>query len=58
MVKEHDFIAIGGGSGGFNAARVARQYSDNVAIVDGASELGGLCVFARLHAFENADLLR
>ena len=46
MVKEHDFIAIGGGSGGFNAARVARQYSDNVAIVDGASELGGLCVCA------------
>ena len=44
MVKEHDFIAIGGGSGGFNAARVARQYSDNVAIVDGARELGGLCV--------------
>ena len=43
MVKEHDFIAIGGGSGGFNAARVARQYSDNVAIVDGATELGGLC---------------
>ena len=44
MVKEHDFIAIGGGSGGFNAARVARQYSDNVAIVDGATELGGLCI--------------
>ncbi len=42
--KEHDFIAIGGGSGGFNAARVARQYSDNVAIVDGAKELGGLCI--------------
>ena len=44
MAKEHDFIAIGGGSGGFNAARVARQYSDNVAIVDGATELGGLCI--------------
>ncbi len=44
MTNEHDFIAIGGGSGGFNAARVARQYSDNVAIVDGASELGGLCI--------------
>ena len=44
MAKEHDFIAIGGGSGGFNAARVARQYSDNVAIVDGANELGGLCI--------------
>ena len=44
MAKEHDFIAIGGGSGGFNAARVARQYSDNVAIVDGATVLGGLCI--------------
>ncbi len=44
MVKEHDFIAIGGGSGGFNAAKVARQYSGNVAIVDGATELGGLCI--------------
>ena len=44
MIKEHDFIAIGGGSGGYNAARVARQYSDNVAIIDGAKELGGLCI--------------
>ncbi len=44
MLKEYDFIAIGGGSGGFNAARVARQYSDKVAIVDGAEILGGLCI--------------
>ena len=44
MIKEHDFIAIGGGSGGYNAAQVARQYSDNVAIIDGAKELGGLCI--------------
>ena len=44
MTKEYDFIAIGGGSGGFNAARVARQYSDRVAIIDGAETLGGLCI--------------
>ena len=44
MTKEYDFIAVGGGSGGFNAARVAREYSDKVAIVDGAEELGGLCI--------------
>lgn len=44
MEKEYDFIAIGGGSGGFNAARVARQYSDKVAVIDGAKELGGLCI--------------
>ena len=44
MTKEYDFIAIGGGSGGFNAARVARNYTDSVAVIDGAQELGGLCI--------------
>ncbi|MCH6258842.1 dihydrolipoyl dehydrogenase [Puniceicoccaceae bacterium K14] len=44
MEKEYDFIAIGGGSGGFNAARVARQYTDKVAVIDGAETLGGLCI--------------
>lgn len=44
MIKEYDFIAIGGGSGGFNAARVARKYTESVAVIDGASELGGLCI--------------
>ncbi len=44
MDKEYDFIAIGGGSGGYNAARVARGFSDKVAIVDSAKELGGLCI--------------
>lgn len=43
-MKTYDFIAIGGGSGGFNAARVARGYSDKVAVIDGAEELGGLCI--------------
>ncbi|MDQ8203719.1 dihydrolipoyl dehydrogenase [Pelagicoccus sp. SDUM812003] len=43
-MKEYDFIAIGGGSGGFNAARVARGFSDNVAVIDGARQLGGLCI--------------
>ncbi len=44
MTKEYDFIAIGGGSGGFNAARVARNNTDSVAVIDGAQELGGLCI--------------
>lgn len=44
MTKEFDFIVIGGGSGGYAAARTARQYTDSVAIVDGAEELGGLCI--------------
>ncbi len=43
-MKEYDFIAIGGGSGGFNAARIARSYSESVAVIDGAETLGGLCI--------------
>lgn len=39
-----DFIAIGGGSAGFNAARVAADLGQKVAIIDGAPELGGLCI--------------
>lgn len=44
MIKEYDFIAIGGGSGGYAAARVARESTGSVAIVDGAEQLGGLCI--------------
>ncbi len=42
--KTFDFIVIGGGSAGFNAARVAADLGKSVAIVDGARELGGLCI--------------
>ncbi len=45
MDKQHfDYIVIGGGSGGFAAARTAREVFERVAIVDGAKELGGLCI--------------
>lgn len=44
MSKHFDFIVIGGGSGGYAAARTAREYTDRVAIVDGAKTLGGLCI--------------
>jgi len=44
MRLHFDFLAIGGGSAGFNAARAACRHSDRVAIVDGASALGGLCI--------------
>ncbi len=44
MEKHYDFVAIGGGSAGFNGARLAAQFSDRVAIIDGAQELGGLCI--------------
>ncbi len=41
---DYDFIVIGGGSAGFNAARVAAALGQKVAIVDGAKDLGGLCI--------------
>lgn len=40
----YDFVAIGGGSAGFNAARVAASLGMKTAVVDGARELGGLCI--------------
>lgn len=45
MSTEHfEYIVIGGGSGGYAAARTARETRKHVAIVDGGSELGGLCI--------------
>lgn len=44
MEKEFDYIVIGGGSAGYAAARTARQFTESVAIVDGADTLGGLCI--------------
>lgn len=43
-MKEFDFIVVGGGSAGYNAARLAAGLTDKVAIIDGARELGGLCI--------------
>ena len=43
-MRSYDFIVIGGGSAGFNAARVAAGLGRRVAIVDGARLLGGLCI--------------
>ncbi len=42
--SNYDFLVIGGGSAGFNAARIARDLGKRVAIVDGAKPLGGLCI--------------
>ena len=44
MPHHYDFIVIGGGSAGFNAARVAASLGRRVAVVDGARALGGLCI--------------
>lgn len=43
-MKTYDFICIGGGSAGFNAARVAAGLGLKTAVVDGARQLGGLCI--------------
>ena len=43
-MESYDFLVIGGGSAGYAAARTARALGKRVAIVDGARELGGLCI--------------
>ncbi len=42
--KDYDFVVVGGGSAGFNAARVSAALGKRVAVVDGAAQLGGLCI--------------
>jgi len=42
--RTYDLICLGGGSAGFNAARLAVSLGKKVAVVDGARELGGLCI--------------
>ena len=42
-LKKHDLIVIGAGSGGYAAARTAREKGADVALVD-KGPLGGLCI--------------
>lgn len=44
MSEEYDVIVIGGGSGGYAAAKKSSEAGLKVAIIDGAKELGGLCI--------------
>src|SRR5579863_5228624 len=44
MRRPYDFVVIGGGSAGYNAARTAASLGQRVALVDGARQLGGLCI--------------
>ncbi|YCM45514.1 NAD(P)/FAD-dependent oxidoreductase [Verrucomicrobiaceae bacterium 227] len=44
MTEEFDLVVIGGGSGGYAAAKTAVDRGLTVAVVEGASELGGLCI--------------
>lgn len=41
---DFDFVVIGGGSAGYAAARTATSLGMTTAVIDGASELGGLCI--------------
>ncbi len=43
-MKSFDFVCIGGGSAGFNAARMAASLGLKSAVIDGARDLGGLCI--------------
>jgi pyruvate/2-oxoglutarate dehydrogenase complex dihydrolipoamide dehydrogenase (E3) component len=40
----YDLAIIGGGSAGYNAARTAAGLGLNTVVIDGAEELGGLCI--------------
>lgn len=41
---DYDLIVIGAGSAGYNGAALAARQGLRVALVDGAAELGGLCI--------------
>ncbi|MFZ4484693.1 MAG: dihydrolipoyl dehydrogenase family protein [Chthoniobacterales bacterium] len=43
-MEEFDFVVIGGGSAGYAAARTAVGEGLRTAVIDGAEELGGLCI--------------
>ncbi len=44
MSITYDLVVIGGGSGGYAAARTAHEYGMKTAVIDGAENLGGLCI--------------
>ena len=44
MNEDFDFIVIGGGSGGYAGASTAARLGLRVAVIEGAREVGGLCI--------------
>src|SRR5438874_13443551 len=43
-MNEFDFVVIGGGSAGYAAASLAVKLGLKTAVVEGADEVGGLCI--------------
>jgi len=43
-MKEFDFAVIGGGSGGYAAARTAASLGLSTVVVEGGDQVGGLCI--------------
>ena len=43
-MKEYDFVVIGGGSGGYAAARTAASLGLFTVVIEGGEEVGGLCI--------------
>ena len=43
-MKEYDFVVIGGGSGGYAAARTSSSLELSTAVIEGGGEVGGLCI--------------
>jgi pyruvate/2-oxoglutarate dehydrogenase complex dihydrolipoamide dehydrogenase (E3) component len=43
-MKEYDFVVIGGGSGGYAAARTASSLGLSTTVIEGGEEVGGLCI--------------
>lgn len=43
-IEHYDFAVLGGGSAGYAAARTAHGLGLKTVVIDGAAELGGLCI--------------
>jgi len=43
-MKEYDFAVIGGGSGGYAAARTAASLGLSTVVIEGGEKVGGLCI--------------
>ncbi len=63
--SQFDLVVVGGGSGGYAAARSAQASGLSVAVVEGGAQIGGLCILrgcmptkALLYAAEVAHLAR